>query len=84
VQLSAVVVLKRKEDKRKDLKMNEPCRLKIPLLSVDSGSAGSKLRSDGKSMKKSSNLQWRYILTDINYLFRRYKFEFKRATFSGH
>lgn len=64
--------------------MNEPCRLKNPLLSVDSDSVGSKLRSDGKSIKKSSNLEWRYILTDINYIFRRYKFGFKRATFSGH
>lgn len=64
--------------------MNEPSGLKPPLLSVGSDSAGSKLRSDGKSIKKFSNLEWRYILTDMNYIFRRYKFGFKRATFSGH
>lgn len=82
--MSAVLVLKRKEDRRKDLKMNELCRLKYPLLSVDSDSVGSKLRSDGKSIKKSSNLEWGYILTGINYIFRRHKFGFKRPTFAGH
>lgn len=63
--------------------MNEPCRLKYPLLSVERDSVGSKLRNDEKSINKSGNLQLRYILTGINYIFRRHKLEFKRANSSN-
>lgn len=63
--------------------MNEPCRVKYPLLSVERNSVGSKFRSDEKSINKSSNLQLRYILTGINYIFRRHKLGFKRANSSN-
>lgn len=83
MQLSALLILKIREDWRKDLKMNKPCKLKYPLLSVERDSVGSKLRSDEKSINKSSNLQLRYILTGISYIFRRHKLELKRANSSN-
>lgn len=63
--------------------MNKTCRLKYNLLSGERDSIGSKLKHDEESIKKSSNLQLRYILTGINYIFRRYKLGFRRATFSN-
>lgn len=60
--------------------MNEPCRLKNPLPSIGSNYVRSKLRSDSKNSRR---LEWRYILTGINYIFRRYKCGFGRTIFSN-